>query len=154
MVSVNKVKRYLNHRRYFKREMCYMVVHDTWASLPLAGYDTHSLIPLNTLYGSAHEVSFDYQMVYDRQDEHRDVIGFYHTHPPSFKAWPSHTDNETMDAWTRALGTSLLCFIDCGWEIKAWITHPNRGPGLWMPYFTGPDIYIGPFEQTIMVEKG
>jgi len=58
------------------------------------------------------EVKFDYQAVYEREDKHKDVVGFLHTHPYGYKE-PSATDVATMKAWTSCLGKPLICIIDC-----------------------------------------
>jgi len=60
--------------------------------------------------GSPANVAFDFQKVMDREDEHGDIIGFYHTHP-QMPASPSGTDYATMGAWTVCFGKPLLCCI-------------------------------------------
>lgn len=68
--------------------------------------------------GQPASVHFDYQLVLDRWLEHRDVVGFYHTHP-HFTARPSSTDYQTMGAWTVTLGCPLVCLIEGTDGLKA-----------------------------------
>ena len=45
-----------------------------------------------------------------REEQRRDVIGFYHTHP-GLPACPSRRDVRTMHAWCSAFGKPLLCVM-------------------------------------------
>lgn len=63
-------------------------------------------------------VSFDYEMIYDREDSKGDVLGFYHTHP-NFVADPSTTDYKTMGTWTTSFGRPMLCMIEGTDGLKA-----------------------------------
>jgi len=60
--------------------------------------------------GSPGGVPFDPKVVMDRQMEHGDVVGFYHTHP-SMPARPSSIDYRTMGTWNLAFGKPLVCCI-------------------------------------------
>jgi len=55
------------------------------------------------------------------------VLGFLHTHPDG-PCRPSERDRLTMRAWTSAFGKPMVCVIDAGFEIKAWIysSSPRR----------------------------
>ena len=61
--------------------------------------------------GSATDVCFDSDSVFQRQVNRGDVVGFLHTHPNT-DAQPSATDHATMGAWQVSLGKSLICAID------------------------------------------
>lgn len=61
--------------------------------------------------GTPATVGFNYKHVYDREDSHGDVVGFYHTHPHSY-GMPSSTDYATMGAWTVCFGRPLVCLIE------------------------------------------
>jgi hypothetical protein len=56
-------------------------------------------------------VAFDGPWVLEREEQHRDVVGFYHTHPDG-PAGPSRRDLRTMRAWCSAFGKPLLCLIE------------------------------------------
>jgi proteasome lid subunit RPN8/RPN11 len=60
--------------------------------------------------GSPGHVDFDYNLVLKQEEENKNVIGFFHTHPMSF-ASPSTTDYDTMGAWTVCFGKPLVCCI-------------------------------------------
>lgn len=64
-------------------------------------------------------VSFDYQSVWDREDNHHDVAGFYHTHPSGMNNM-SQTDIETMTQWVNCLGKSLVCIIETEQQLNGW----------------------------------
>ena len=61
--------------------------------------------------GSPGKVEFDFRVVYDREESHGDVVGFYHTHPHC-AGRPSLTDYATMGTWTLSFGRPLLCLIE------------------------------------------
>jgi len=61
--------------------------------------------------GSPAHVTFNYRDIYDREDNHGDVVGFYHTHPHTYGS-PSSTDYATMGAWTNCFGRPLACLIE------------------------------------------
>jgi proteasome lid subunit RPN8/RPN11 len=56
-------------------------------------------------------VAFDWGWVLGREERYGDVIGFYHTHPPSHER-PSTRDVRTMRAWVSSFGKPLLCVIE------------------------------------------
>jgi len=60
--------------------------------------------------GSPGGVGFDHKVVMERQIQHGDIVGFYHTHP-QFTARPSDTDYCTMGTWNNAFGKPLVCCI-------------------------------------------
>ncbi len=61
--------------------------------------------------GQTDKVEFAWSTVTGLEDqENSEVIGFLHTHPNT-RARPSVTDCQTMQAWTCALGKSLICGI-------------------------------------------
>lgn len=55
-------------------------------------------------------VAFDGPWVLEREERHRDVIGFLHTHPDG-PTQPSQRDVRTMRAWCSAFGKPLVCLI-------------------------------------------
>jgi hypothetical protein len=61
--------------------------------------------------GSPGQVGFDFKVVFDREDSHGDIVGFYHTHPHC-AGQPSSTDYATMGAWTVSFGRPLVCLIE------------------------------------------
>ncbi len=56
-------------------------------------------------------VAFDGPWVLRREEQHQDVVGFYHTHPDG-PAGPSQRDVRTTRAWCSAFGKPLLCLIE------------------------------------------
>lgn len=62
--------------------------------------------------GTPHSVSFDWQLVMNREEEYGDVAGFYHSHPDGHFV-PSERDHQTMYAWSSCFGKPLLCVIEC-----------------------------------------
>jgi proteasome lid subunit RPN8/RPN11 len=60
--------------------------------------------------GEPARVHFDGAWVLEREEQHRDVLGFLHTHPNG-PAGPSARDVRTMRAWCSAFGKPLLCLI-------------------------------------------
>ena len=88
--------------------------------------------------GSPASVAFNYQDIYDREREHHDVVGFYHTHPHCI-GFPSSTDYRTMAGWTVAFGRPLACLIEGtdglhGWWFIDDETEPVEG---WVRQFNG-----------------
>lgn len=75
--------------------------------------------------GTRTRVAFDAQWVLDREEFHGDVLGFLHTHPDG-PCRPSERDRKTMRAWTRAFGNPMVCVIDAGSEIGAWVYGGDR----------------------------
>lgn len=65
-------------------------------------------------------VEFDYKKVFEREDKYKDVIGFYHTHPPGCFNM-SQTDIQTMTQWVKCLGKSLICLIECDGVVNSWL---------------------------------
>ena len=60
--------------------------------------------------GERTNVHFDGAWVLGREEKHRDVVGFLHSHPEG-PATPSRRDVRTMRAWCSAFGKPLLCLI-------------------------------------------
>ncbi len=60
--------------------------------------------------GTPSDVGFDYRKVMEMEEKEGNIVGFYHTHP-SFPATPSPRDEDTMLAWSCALGKPLVCAI-------------------------------------------
>lgn len=67
--------------------------------------------------GTASRVHVDRDWVLARALRSRDVVGFFHTHPPDAGTRLSSTDATTMRAWCAALGVPLLCVIACGKDV-------------------------------------
>lgn len=79
--------------------------------------------------GGASSVEFDWAWVLEREDCRRDVIGFYHTHPAGLTA-PSQRDVRTMRAWVSCLGKPLLCVIESGDELAAFLFETDESDGV------------------------
>ncbi len=60
--------------------------------------------------GERASVRFDGAWVLSREEKHRDVVGFLHTHPDG-PAEPSLRDVRTIRAWCSSFGKPLLCLI-------------------------------------------
>jgi proteasome lid subunit RPN8/RPN11 len=60
--------------------------------------------------GAAMSVRFDGLGVLRREEDRRDVLGFFHTHPGG-PPRPSGRDVRTMRAWCSSFGKPLLCII-------------------------------------------
>lgn len=69
--------------------------------------------------GTPHSVQFDWNRVMNREEEHADVVGFYHTHPEGFSELSSK-DESTMRAWTFCFGKPLICAVATSKGIRAW----------------------------------
>jgi hypothetical protein len=78
----------------------------------------------------------------DRELSHRDVVGFYHTHP-NMAAWPSVIDHRAMHGWTLSFGKPMVCLIDGIEGIKAhwFIDDESEVYTGWVKRFG--DIFIG-----------
>ena len=113
----DKLRRYLRHRKLFKGEVCGVIVSNI-GILPTPKCVTYSILSL--AIGEYGSVTFNYEAIYQIHDS-RGIYGFFHTHPPGFRANPSHTDIGTMQAWVKCLAQPLLCTIDCGWEHKVYL---------------------------------
>ncbi len=74
-------------------------------------------------------VEFDYKKVFEREDKYKDVVGFYHTHPPGCFSMSS-TDIETMTQWVKCLGKSLICVIECENVLNSWLFVKNEDGGV------------------------
>ena len=70
--------------------------------------------------GEPHRVTVPVNLVLNRAQWKRDVIGFMHTHP-NMSATPSQTDVETMRAWCFTLGRPLLCLIEGNEGLLGWV---------------------------------
>jgi proteasome lid subunit RPN8/RPN11 len=68
--------------------------------------------------GTPASVEADWQWALRREERYQDVVGFYHTHPPSVGSRPSGRDARTMRAWCGAFGKPLLCVIAAGQRIQ------------------------------------
>jgi len=92
--------------------------------------------------GSPGEVEFDHNAVMKRDEEHGDVVGFFHTHPMSL-ASPSMTDYATMGAWTVCFGKPLVCCIKGvnGHKAHWFIDDETKHVTGWVRRFG--DIWIG-----------
>ncbi len=78
--------------------------------------------------GQPASVEFDWSWVLEREDRHRDVLGFYHTHPAG-TAVPSARDVRTMRAWVSCLGKPLLCVIETDDALAAHLFATDEDSG-------------------------
>jgi proteasome lid subunit RPN8/RPN11 len=81
--------------------------------------------------GGTSSVEFDWAWVLEREDRKGDVIGFYHTHPAGLTK-PSQRDVRTMRAWVSCLGKPLLCVIESGDELAAFLFETDESDGVSM----------------------
>jgi hypothetical protein len=78
--------------------------------------------------GSPTTVEFDWAWVLAREEQHGDVIGFYHTHPSGVTT-PSKRDVRTMRAWVGCFGKPLLCVIESGAALTAYVFETDEDEG-------------------------
>lgn len=78
--------------------------------------------------GGPASVEFDWAWVLAREERYGDVAGFYHTHPPGLAA-PSQRDLRTMRAWVSCLGKPLLCVIESGDVLAAYLFCTDEDDG-------------------------
>jgi hypothetical protein len=78
--------------------------------------------------GSPASVEFDWAWVMEREEGYGDVAGFFHTHPQAL-AIPSERDLRTMRAWVSCFGKPLLCLIDSGTRLSAYLFETDEDPG-------------------------
>ena len=77
-----------------------------------------SLIDCQT-QGNPGLVEFDWEQVWKRHLEHRDVLGWFHTHPPKAHGM-SATDRNTFQGWLTALGGPRYAVIQCEGLTHCW----------------------------------
>lgn len=82
--------------------------------------------------GGPASTAFDWAWVLAREEREGDVIGFYHTHPGG-TATPSQRDIRTMRAWVTCLGKPLLCLIEGGSELAAYLFETDEDDGQRLP---------------------
>jgi predicted nucleotidyltransferase len=75
---------------------------------------------------------FDWAWVLAREEDEGDVIGFYHTHPGGAAA-PSQRDLRTMRAWVTCFGKPLLCLIEGGAGLAAYLFETDEDDGQKLP---------------------
>ena len=64
----------------------------------------------------------------EREERYGDVAGFFHTHPQGL-AIPSERDLRTMRAWVSCFGKPLLCLIDSGDRLSAFLFQTDEDAG-------------------------
>jgi hypothetical protein len=82
--------------------------------------------------GSPASVEFDWTWVMEREERYGDVAGFFHTHPPGL-ATPSQRDLRTMRAWVSCFGKPLLCLIESGGGLSAYLFATDEDIGQPVP---------------------
>ena len=82
---------------------------------------------INKTIGDEHSVEFDGNWVLKREEEHGDVLGFYHTHIGN-DCKLSRRDIKTMAAWIDCFNKPLLCMIESSlkWELYDFYPSPAR----------------------------
>jgi proteasome lid subunit RPN8/RPN11 len=78
--------------------------------------------------GERFSVEFDAAWVLAREEQHGDVVGFFHTHPDG-PPRPSRRDLRTMRAWCSAFGKPLLCLIASPEGVGAYRFEDDRSAG-------------------------
>lgn len=78
--------------------------------------------------GEAASVRFDWAWVLAREEGRGDVIGFYHTHPGRLIS-PSQRDVRTMRAWVSCFGKPLLCLVESGSSLAAYLFETDEDNG-------------------------
>ena len=82
--------------------------------------------------GTPVRVDFDWDWVLRREEQRRDILGFYHTHPPGVPG-PSIRDVRTMQAWVSCLGKPLLCIVREGKGLSAHLFRTDEERGRLLP---------------------
>lgn len=67
--------------------------------------------------GSSGHVEFEWEKAM-----HPLLLGWVHTHPDGYGAYPSAMDNSTMAGWVRGKAQPLICGIFCE-EKKNWFNY-------------------------------
>lgn len=78
--------------------------------------------------GEVASVAFDADATLAREEQHGDVIGFYHTHPAG-PPTPSERDVRTMRAWAGSFGKPLLCLIESDGQLAAYRFEDDASAG-------------------------
>lgn len=78
--------------------------------------------------GGPASAEFDWAWVLEREERRGDIIGFYHTHPTGLTT-PSQRDVRTMRAWVGCFGKSLLCVIESGETLTAYVFQTDEDGG-------------------------
>jgi len=101
--------------------------------------------------GSPGRVRFDPKIVMERELAHRDIVGFYHTHP-GMEAWPSIIDYRAMHGWTLSFGKPLVCLIEGADGLKAhwFIDDETEICTSWVKRFG--DIFVGRIPKKVQKE--
>jgi len=73
-------------------------------------------------------VELDWAWALEREERRGDVIGFYHTHPSELTT-PSQRDVRTMRAWVSCFGKPLLCVIESGDVLTAYVFRTDEDDG-------------------------
>lgn len=98
--------------------------------------------------GDVASVEFDWNIVLEREEQHGDVVGFFHTHPSGLEQ-PSGRDRKTMRAWCDCFGKPLLCVIgglgSTGEEVRCYLfrNYRSRGQQLTVHSFKQDEFEIG-----------
>ena len=79
--------------------------------------------------GERSQVAFDGAWALAREEQRRDVVGFYHTHPPGLLRL-SARDVRTMRAWCGAFGKPLVCVIESSGEVAGWVFTDDDSDGV------------------------
>jgi len=82
--------------------------------------------------GEPATVAFDGRWLLEREEQHADVVGFYHTHPSGLPR-PSQRDLRTMQAWVSSFGKPLLCLIESDGQLAAYRFDDDRSRGTLLP---------------------
>jgi hypothetical protein len=82
--------------------------------------------------GGPASVEIDWAWAMEREEGRGDVVGFYHTHPGG-SAFPSQRDVQTMQAWVSCFGKPMLCVIEGGGPVVAYLFESDEDEGRPLP---------------------
>lgn len=97
--------------------------------------------------GKRSEVRFNWEKVVKANF----LLGFFHSHPPGC-LYCSAQDKETMNAWIRAEGRSLICGILCEDKHLTYIFHRQSPNGIEMRSKVVRHFFIGRVESLVLRE--
>ncbi|MBI4863038.1 MAG: Mov34/MPN/PAD-1 family protein [Candidatus Riflebacteria bacterium] len=74
--------------------------------------------------GAATSVRLDSARILSREEKQGDVVGFWHTHPAGLIR-ESGQDRETLGAFCRSFGKSLVSIVETDGSASGWVHLPG-----------------------------